>query len=231
MFRLHFVARRENLDRVAVVVPCLQHAKIGFGNLRIFLSEFLFNEPFRDVERTVIHPVHQTEREKVLRLVNEFGGEVHVGECIRRHLADGNAVHLVAAERAIFERVTGNAGELEILLGEAVFVDDDRSPLAQNLQVGDQCGGIHCNENIRRIARRQDIAASEANLEAAHAVGRSGGSAYFRGIVRERAHIVSENGSGVRKLRSRQLHTVTRIPGKPDGNVLESSYFSFHVLP
>ncbi len=53
------------------------------------------------------------------------------------------------------------SGELQVLVVERVLVDDDDAALAQQLQVGDERGRVHCDKHVARVARRQDVGAAE----------------------------------------------------------------------
>ena len=101
-------------------------------------------------------------------------------------------VHLVLVERAVLERVLLVAGLLEVPLGEGVGVDDQRAALRQVGDVRLQRGRVHRDEDVRRVARREDVVVGEVELEAGDAGQRAGGRADLGGEVGQRRDVVAE---------------------------------------
>jgi hypothetical protein len=102
------------------------------------------------------------------------------------------------------------------VLGEPVLVDDDRGALVERADVGDQRGGVHRHQHVRVVARREDVARGEVDLERGHAGGRAGGGADLGGEVGQRGQVVPGHRGLLGEARAHQLHAVTGIPRKAD---------------
>ena len=98
---------------------------------------------------------------------------------------------VVVAERAVVERVRRVAGLLEVPVGERVAVDDQRAALRQVADVRPQRGGIHRDQDVGLVARREDVVVGEVDLEAGDAGQRAGRRADLGGEVRQRGEVVA----------------------------------------
>jgi hypothetical protein len=125
-------------------------------------------------------------------------------------------VHLVAVERAVFDRVRLVAGLLQIAVGERVGVDDERAALREVGEVGLQRRWIHRDKHVGLVARREDVVVGEVELEPGHTRQRAGGRADLGGKVGEGGEVVARE----RRLRGEaatgQLHAVAGVSGEPD---------------
>jgi hypothetical protein len=117
---------------------------------------------------------------------------------------------------------------------EAVLVDDHRAALLDGSELGDQRGRVHRDQHVGVVARREDVARGEVDLEGGHAVRRSGGRADLGGEVRQRREIVADHRGGVGETAPRELHAVTGVARKPHDdavNLLESLVFHYCSEP
>src|SRR5262249_12095884 len=129
---------------------------------------------------------------------------------------DRHAEDAVAAQAAVFQRVAGAAGLVQVGGGEVVLVDDEDAAGLEVLEVGLQRGGVHGDEGVEVVAGGVDIAAAEVDLEAGDAGRRPRRGADLRGEVRQGADVVAEQGRGVGELGAGQLHAVARVPRQAD---------------
>ena len=218
----HVEPRREDLRRVAVVVACAEHPQVRLGDLLVLHPEFFFDKADRLVEGTVVHPVHQSEREEILRLVDEPGGEIHLRQRVRRQLGDADCVDLEALERVVFERVRRQSRHAQVFFRKRVLVHDDRPAVPQEFQIRNERGRVHRHQDVAGIPGREDIHAAELDLEPAHAVGCPRGSADLGRVVGERAQIVPQRRDRVRELRPGELHAVSGIAREADRHFIKS---------
>ncbi len=130
----------------------------------------------------------------------------------------------------VIERIGGQSGDLEILVGERILVDDDCSSRPEDLDVRDQCRGVHGHQNVAGVARREDVGAPELDLETADAVGGACRSSDFCGIVGKCAQVVAEGRDSIGELGPCQLHPVAGIAGEPDGDLFEGLNVLRHRL-
>ncbi len=128
-------------------------------------------------------------------------------------------MHLVLVERAVLERVRRVAGLLEVAVVERVAVDDQRPALRQVLDVRLQRGGVHRDEHVRLVARRDDVVVGEMHLEAGHAWERARGCADLGREVRQRREVVPEQRGLSRELRAGELHTVAGVAREADDDL------------
>ena len=92
--------------------------------------------------------------------------------------------------------------------------------LLQSFDVGFQRGGVHRDQDVRVIARRQDVAAGELDLERADPVEGPGRGPDLRREVRQRGQVVAEDSGGAGEPVAGELHPIARITGEPDDDVL-----------
>jgi len=130
-------------------------------------------------------------------------------------------VQLVGGQRAVLQRVAGVADLGQVPLGELVGVDDQVAAARQVLDVGLQRGGVHRDEDVRRVARREDVVVGEMQLEARDAGERARGRADRGREVRHDGQVVAEDRGLMGEPVSRELHAVTRVASEPDDDVIE----------
>jgi hypothetical protein len=80
---------------------------------------------------------------------------------------------------------------------EAVLVDDQRAALLEGLQLRDERRRVHRHQHVRVIARREDVARGEVDLERGDAVRGSGGRADLGGEVRQGGQVVAHHRRGI----------------------------------
>ena len=76
--RTHAVAYLEGLSSFAEEIARLQGLEVGLGDVRMF-AKFLFDPVLRHVQRAIINPEDQSQREKVLAAINFLVGEAFNG--------------------------------------------------------------------------------------------------------------------------------------------------------
>ena len=93
-------------------------------------------------------------------------------------------------------------------------------PFSSSAEVRLQRGRVHGDEHVRLVARRQDVARGELDLERRHAVERSARRPDLGREVRKRRQIVPEHGRRVREAVAGQLHAVAGVTGESDDDSL-----------
>jgi hypothetical protein len=130
-------------------------------------------------------------------------------------------VHLVVVEGVVLERVRVVADLGEVPLGELVGVDDDGAAGLEVAQVRLERGRVHRDEHLGVVARGEDVAVGEVDLEARHARKRPGGGPDLGGVVREGRQVVAEFGGLRREAVTRELHAVAGVPCEADDDPVE----------
>ena len=90
-----------------------------------FLRELLVDALERRLERPLVEPVDQAQREEVLAAVASFAPSPVSLAAAAVQLVDRHLDQAVALERAVFERVVCVAGLLQVAGAEGVVVDDE----------------------------------------------------------------------------------------------------------
>ena len=91
---------------------------------------------------------------------------------------------------------------------------DDGAAALQELDVGDEGGGIEGDEHVRLVARRQHLARAELHLVGGDAEGRAGRRANLGREFRQRHQVGAFGGGRGRELMARKLHAVAGIAGE-----------------
>ncbi len=219
--RRDFVADSEVLGGLAVGVARLERGRVRLRDLGP-LRELPLDELERPLGRPVVEPAHQPEREEVLRALGLARRDPFDAlQGAHRHRREPDLVDVEVVERPVLERVGVIAGLLQVALLERVGVDDQRPALRQVADVRLQRRRVHRDEDVRRVARREDVVVGEVELEARHARERAGGRADLGREVRERREVVSEQGGLAREAVSRELHPVARVTREADDHAVE----------
>ena len=135
------------------------------------------------------------------------------------------------AQRTVLERVGLVPGLVEVALRECVLVDDDRGAALELGQVGLERSRIHRHQDVRRVARRQDVARGEVDLERGDAGERARRRTNLGREVRQRRQVVAQRRGRVSEPAPRQLHSVARIAREPNDDPLALLNRLTHVFP
>ena len=130
-------------------------------------------------------------------------------------------MQVVLVERTVLERVAVVAGLLQVAVGERVLVDDEDPARREVVEVRLQCRRIHGDEDVRRIAGREDVVVGEVELEARHSGQRASRSSDLGREIGERGEIVAEHRRLGGESAPCQLHPVAGVPGEPDHDRFE----------
>ncbi len=218
--RLDVVLDVEQLGRLAERPAGVEGREVRLHD-RGLAGELGLDPPFGDVDRTFVEPREQAEREQVL-------GPAGVA---RRRLLDlldrrdrqrghRHPVDAELAERAILERILGVARLLEVALGEGVLVDDDRGAAVELAEIRLERGRVHGHEHVRAVARGEDVAGGEVDLEGRDAGQRAGGGADLGREIRQRREVVAEHRRRVGEPAARELHPVAGVSGEANDDAL-----------
>ena len=108
------------------------------------------------------------------------------------------------------------AGLAQVPLVEAVAVDDDRGARRKIRQVRLQRRGVHRDQHVGCVARRDDVAVRDVHLERRHTGDGAGRSADLGGVVRQRREVVAEHGGQLGEPVADELHAVAGVAGEAD---------------
>ena len=133
----------------------------------------------------------------------------------------GTACTLYCSSESVLERAALVADLGQVPLGELVGVDDQVAAPRQVLEVGFQGGGVHRDEHVRRVTRREDVVVGELQLETRYAGEGASRGPDFRREIRHSGQVVTEDRRLLGEPVSRELHAVTRVTGEPDDDVIE----------
>ena len=134
-----------------------------------------------------------------------------VGQRRHRH-AEG----LVVVDRAVLERVGLVPGLAQVGVGEGVLVDDQRAAGLERAEVRFQRRRVHRHQRVRVVARGEDVARGEVDLEGGDAARGPGRGADLGREVGQRREVVADMGGGGGEPAADQLHAVARVPREPD---------------
>src|SRR5690606_26203928 len=104
-----------------------------------------------------------------------------------------------------------------ILVGETLFIDDERPAGDQVADVRHQRRRVHRDEDVELIAGGEDVFRGELQLEARDPGLRAPWGANFGRKVGKGRDVVAGEGGRVGQLRTDQLHSVAGVSGEPDG--------------
>ena len=167
------------------------------------------------------HPGDQAEREHVLRAGGVLAGQAELLDRLDGHPGQVDRVDGVLRERVVLERVGGVAGLGQVAGGEVVGVDDDRGALGQVAEVRAERGGVHRDQHVGRVTRREDVVVGEVDLERRDAGQRALRGADLGGEVRQGREVVAERRRLLGEPVAGQLHAVAGVAGEPDDDAVE----------
>ncbi len=119
-------------------------------------------------------------------------------------------------ERPVLERARRVARLLEVAVRESVGVDDHGAALRQVAEVDLERGGVHRDEHVRLVTRRQDVVIGEVHLEARHAGERPRRRADLGWEVGQGREVVAEDRGLAREAVPGQLHAVSGVAREAD---------------
>jgi hypothetical protein len=105
-----------------------------------------------------------------------------------------------AFQHLSFERVLLVFGQFQIFFLKAVGVGNENAAFTQVADIGFESCGIHDHECVEVIAWSGNVVGGKVNLKPRDPEECTAWSANFRGIVRKRSNIVSEQRAGVAEL-------------------------------
>ena len=185
----------------------------------------------RRLGRPAVEPRQQPQREHVLRARGVLAGEAELLDRLDGHPGQVDRVHGVLLERLVVERAVGVAGLREVALGEVGGVDDDRRALGEVAEVGPQRSGVHGDEDVGGVARREDVVVGEVDLERRDARQRALGGADLGREVGQRREVVAEGGRLLREPVAGQLHAVAGVACEPNDHAVELLDLLGHLSP
>ena len=214
--RVDAVLDVDQLGGLAEVPAGAEGGEVGLQRARL-VDELAPQPVLGRLRRAVVEPRDDAEREQVLGAPRVARRDaLHRLGRARRQRRHRDPDQVVAVERAVLERVGLVARLLQVALAERVLVGDHRPALGERRQLAAQRGGVHGDEHVRLVARREDVLRREVDLERGDAGERAGRRADLGREARERREVVAVLGGGVREAAAGELHAVTRIARKAD---------------
>ena len=164
----------------------------------------------------MVEPGGHAQAEEVPAAENCTRREAEVLQRCRGELGHVGLEELIAVERTVAERVAIVFRLLQVLLVEAFTIDDQDPPRFEIAHVHFEGGGVHGDEDVQVVARREHLVRGEVQLEGADASQRAGWRADLGGEVGQGGEIVARQRRLGGELRARHLHAVARVAGEPD---------------
>ena len=124
-------------------------------------------------------------------------------------------------ERAVLERVRLVPRLLEVPVVEGIRVGDHGPALGEVADIHLERRRVHRHEDVRLVARRQDVVVGEVDLEARDAGQRACWRTDLCREVGQRREVVPEEGRLARETITRELHPVAGVAGEPDHDPFE----------
>ena len=219
--RRDLVGVAEHLGGLAEVQAGLERRRVGVVH-HLLLAEALVVPRDRGLDRPRVHPRDQAEGEEVLRALRVTRLHPELLARLERERGHRHLDHAVRVERAVVERVGDVADLVEVALVEGVLVDEDRRPDRHLGQVGLERRGVHRDEHVGRVARRDDVVGADVHLERRHAGDGARRGTDLRRVVRHRREVVAEQRAGVGEPIAGELHPVAGVAGEADDDTLET---------
>ena len=212
---------------VSVVVTGLYHLDIGFGNGR-FLGKLLSQEVEGHVQVATKEPAHQSESKHVATLHHGFLVHAAVGQTILHHLGDGTGHHAVRVNAHFFQRIIRLESRFhQVFLLKAVRINNDGRIRLGLTVLCLQSSRIHGHQHITPISRCVHFICTYMHLKSRHTRQRSLRGTDIGRIVRKRTDAIAYGSRDGRENISRQLHTVTRVTGKENNDIIDRLNFHF----
>ena len=123
---------------------------------------------------------------------------------------------LYPSRRAVLERVGVVARLGEVALLEAIGVDDDDATGLEVVDVLLEGGRVHRHQHVGRIARRENVAAGDVDLEGGDAGQGAGRGPDLGREVGKGGEVVAEGGGGIGEPGACQLHAIAGVSGEAD---------------
>ncbi len=120
----------------------------------------------------------------------------------------------------VLERIRSDLRFAEIVVREAVAVDDEDAVGLQVFDVGLQRGGVHRHQDVHGVARRVHVTRGKLDLEAADPREGPRRGADFSGVVGEGRQVIAIQRHGIGELVPRDLHPIAGISTKPENRLL-----------
>ena len=216
--RLDLVVDGEALGGLAERPAGLQRDQVGPQDLPL-AAELGLQEAAGALQRPVVQPGQQPEREHVLRPLGVLATQPDLADRLDRQRRQLDGVHLVVAQAAVLERADGVPDLGQVPLGELVGVDDDGAAARQVRQVGLERGRVHRDQHGRRVARGDDAVVGEVQLEGGDTgQGAGGGPDLGREVGQGRQAVAERRRLGGEPVAG-QLHAVTGVAGEPDDHL------------
>jgi hypothetical protein len=216
------IVDRQGFGSFPVVIPGLEGASVSFENRRI-LGELIADPAKRRLQRTLIKPVNQSQRKKVLATIRLARAQLDLGNCFAIQRVNRNPKHPKVLERAVFQGIDLIAGFMQVAVVEGVGIDDEDAARLEIFEIGLESRRVHRHQGVQIIPGRVNILAAKMDLKPGNAGQRTRRSTNLCGEVGQGADVVAEDGGGVGELGSRQLHTIAGIACEANGRRFELS--------
>ncbi len=195
------------------------------GHHRRVLAELRLDPVEGRLERTRIHPAHETEGEEVLRALGVSLLHIEIGGRPDGQLRHGDFVHDVAVEGAIGPRIDLVPTLLEVPFVERVDVEDQGALWLQPIELALQCRRVHRHEHVGLVTRGVDVVVGDVHLEGRHTGLGSLGCPDLGREIRERGKVIAGKRARRGEAITRELHAVSGVAGESDDHVVECFHF------
>ena len=192
----------------------VQGGDVRLGDVRV-LRELRLQPVNRCLALAAVHPVDEAQRPHVLRAQRFLVREAELLDRLDREPGHVNLDQPVVLQAVVLERVLVVSGLGQVAVRERTRVRDDNAVRLDVLEVRDERGGVHRDQDVELVARGHDLAGAEIDLECRDTEGRAGGRTDFGGEVREGGQVVAGDRRRHGELAAGKLHAVTGVAGEP----------------
>ena len=198
---------------------------VGFGDDRILACEFRVEVLLGVLLRSMEKIEADAQREHVFALDHRLVVQLHFFEGFARHGRDVGHDEVVPLQSQFRHRIVGReTGLAQIGFRERIAVDNDRRFRFEPPAVGFQRRGVHRYQHVAVVARVDDAPCAEMDLKARYAGYGSLRRANLGGVVGKGRDAVAHERRGVGEKCTRELHSVARIAGEADDDILKLLY-------
>ena len=211
--------RSSQFSSLTISMTGIQRRNIGVGQ-NLILRKFGV-QPIDDrLTVAVKHPKRQAKRPHILTAQRVFVAHAKRLDGFQRQRADVERQHLPFRKAAIFKRVAGIFGLIQVTLVKLACVRDNQTAFAQRPDICFQRSGVHRDQHVRLITRGVDCRRTKVNLKRRNTEKRPDWRTDFGRKIRECRKVIARQCRRQRKLSPGQLHAVAAVPGKAHNDCL-----------
>ena len=195
----------------------------------MLLREFLLQIGVDVIQRTAVDEAGHSEDKHILALEHSLLVQARVLQALKGQGADRGHDHSPVGHLQFLQRVVGLEARLfQSAAVEGIGVDDYHCGALAPFGIGLERGRIHCHEHVTEVSRSGHVLASYVDLEARNTRNGAVRRPDLSRIVRKCGEVIAIDSRHISKKRPRELHSISRVPGKADHHIVCVDYFVLH---